>query len=537
MMDKIIIVGSGASGVHFALTVLRKGCPVLMLDVGREKPPALLPKADLSLVKEQLDDPVSYLLGPSYESVTFGDSQSDFYSFPPSKRYVFMQPQKKMNFKNTGFEPLLSFARGGLAEAWTGGVYPFNDEELADYPFGYKDIEPYYEEVAERIGIGGENDDLARFTPFHGRIMRPLRLDAHSQELLAAYAHHRNTLVRKYKCYLGRSRVAVLTEDRGDRAKCSYTGRCIWGCPTGAFYTPSLTLAECMKFPNFTYIPQMQVSHFKCNSSGRVKSVTTHPISGDAPEEFLVDKLVLAAGPICTAEIFLESIRSDTGEVAELHGLMDNRQILVPFVNLKMIGRAYDPQTYQFHLLAMGLEGDSPKDYVHGQITCLTTALVHPIVQKIPLDLRTAIDFFRNTRSGLGILNLNLPDTRRRGNLITLEKDDNGQTSLVIEYTPQWGERQQMRQALRRAKKALSRLGCIVPPGTVRVRAKGESVHYAGTMPMSKTRGKYTTSEYCQSHYFENLFIVDGSTFPFLPAKNITFTLMANAVRVAEAVF
>jgi choline dehydrogenase-like flavoprotein len=33
------------------------------------------------------------------------------------------------------------------------------------------------------------------------------------------------------------------------------------------------------------------------------------------------------------------------------------------------------------------------------------------------------------------------------------------------------------------------------------------------------------------------LFLVDGATFPFLAAKNITFTLMANAVRIAEAVF
>ncbi|MHC4560185.1 MAG: GMC oxidoreductase [Planctomycetota bacterium] len=535
-MDKNIVVGSGASGVHFALTALKKGCPVTMLDIGREKPLPILPEADLGLLKEKLDDPVRYLLGPNYESVTLGDSQSDFYSFPPSKRYVFQQP-RKMNFRNSGFEPVLSFARGGLGEAWTGGVYPFNDEEFADYPFGYKDIEPFYEEVAERIGIGGESDDLARFIPVHKHMMQPLRLDTHSRELLNAYAHHKSTLVRKYKCYLGRSRVAVLSEDRCDRSKCDYTGRCIWGCPGGAFYTPSLTLAECMKFPNFTYVPQMYVSHFKCDGSGRVKSVTAHSIDGGAPEEFQVDKLILAAGPICTAEIFLESIHRDTGEIAQLHGLMDNRQILVPFVNLKMIGKPYDPETYQFHLLAMGLEGGNPKDYVHGQITCLTTALVHPIVQKIPLDLRTAIDFFRNTRSGLGILNLNFADTRRQGNMITLEKDCNGKTSLAIEYTAQPEESREMRQAFRRAKKALLRLGGIVPPGTFRVRTKGESVHYAGTMPMSKNNGKYTTSEYCQSHYFENLYIVDGSTFPFLPAKNITFTLMANAVRVAEAAF
>jgi hypothetical protein len=38
-----------------------------------------------------------------------------------------------------------------------------------------------------------------------------------------------------------------------------------------------------------------------------------------------------------------------------------------------------------------------------------------------------------------------------------------------------------------------------------------------------------------QSRDIPNLFLADGATFPFLPAKNITFTLMANAVRIAEA--
>ena len=65
----------------------------------------------------------------------------------------------------------------------------------------------------------------------------------------------------------------------------------------------------------------------------------------------------------------------------------------------------------------------------------------------------------------------------------------------------------------------------------------GSSVHYAGTLPMSAERRPLTASPECRSHDFENLFLVDGSTFPFLPAKNITFTLMANAIRVADRVF
>ena len=38
----------------------------------------------------------------------------------------------------------------------------------------------------------------------------------------------------------------------------------------------------------------------------------------------------------------------------------------------------------------------------------------------------------------------------------------------------------------------------------------------------------------CQSYDFEKLYLVDGAVLPFLPAKNLTFTLMANAARVAD---
>jgi choline dehydrogenase-like flavoprotein len=54
---------------------------------------------------------------------------------------------------------------------------------------------------------------------------------------------------------------------------------------------------------------------------------------------------------------------------------------------------------------------------------------------------------------------------------------------------------------------------------------------------MSESRRELTVSPQGQSHDFSNLFVVDGTTFPFLPAKNITFTLMANAVRVADQAF
>ena len=77
----------------------------------------------------------------------------------------------------------------------------------------------------------------------------------------------------------------------------------------------------------------------------------------------------------------------------------------------------------------------------------------------------------------------------------------------------------------------------MVAPGMSHVRPMGASVHYAGTLPMTREPAPWTTDENCHSRDFKNVYLVDGSTFPFLPAKNLTLTLMANAVRVAERAF
>jgi choline dehydrogenase-like flavoprotein len=217
---------------------------------------------------------------------------------------------------------------------------------------------------------------------------------------------------------------------------------------------------------------------------------------------------------------------------------MDNRQILVPFVNLKMIGNKYQPDTYQYHQVAISVKNENSKHHVHGLITTLKTALIHPLVQSVPFDLRTSISIFRNVHSALGLVNLNFPDQRRTDNYLTLKSVSGSRVpEFVLHYIPEATEKSRIHRTMRKLKKALRRLGCIVPPGMAHVRPMGASVHYAGTIPMSNEKIYLTASPYCQSHDFDNLFIVDGTTFPFLPAKNLTFTLMANAIRVAESAF
>jgi choline dehydrogenase-like flavoprotein len=533
-MAHCTVIGSGPSGVHFALSALARGHSVEMIDVGYTAPDPVNPQDSFTDLKTSLDDPTAYFLGNGYEGVLLPGPQDAFYEMPPSKGYA-LQGVPGLRLRAQDFEPMFSFARGGLAEMWTGGCYPFNEDELAAFPFGYEELAPYYAQIAQRIGINGSVDDLAAFLPVHDGLQQPLRLDEHSALLLNKYAAKRNRLQQKFACYMGRARQAVLSRDLGDRKACDYLGRCIWGCPTGALYTPASSLDDCLKSPNFTYHRGYHVTHFNYDENGGIHSVQAESVNSREGREFSVQQLILAAGALGTTRLFLESVYRHSGEVIRLPGLMDNRQVLMPFVNLGMLGRHWNADSYQYNQVAMGLAGDKPDEYVHCLLTTLKTAMLHPVIEKLPFDLRTSLYLFRNLHAALGVVNVNLHDRRRDTCYATLDvSNDPQRPELVLHYEPPAGEAARIAGTVRRLKKVLWQLGCVVHPGMVQMRPMGASVHYAGTLPMSTQAAPLTVSADCRSHDFSNLFIADGASYPFLPAKNITFTLMANASRVAE---
>jgi choline dehydrogenase-like flavoprotein len=533
-MDPILVVGSGASGVHFALTALRKGRQVTMLDVGHHGPDAVLPGETLNGLKRRLPDPAGYFLGPGFESLVLPGHEGEYYAFPPSKEHVF-RPRQEFQVQAEGFSPLFSFAEGGLGEVWTGGCYPFNDGELRAFPFGYRELAPFYAKVAERIGITGASDDLSAVLPLHDGLSEPLKLDRHSALLLETYQGRRDYLKREFGCLMGRARLTVLSRDLGGRKQCTYLGRCLWGCPTQAFYTPSLTLAECRTFAKFQYCAGLYVDHFRMDAQGRVEKVVAYSADGQA-HQFAAGSLVLAAGTLSSARIFLESIYQASGKVPELRGVMDNRQILMPFVNLWMLGRPWNPESYQYHQVAMAVQPPGTDECFHGLVTTLKTALIHPLVQTLPFDLGTGVSAFRNVHGALGMVNINFPDHRRDQNYVTLDVSSTPHR-LAVHYHPDRAEPEHLKRTVATFRRVLWKLGCFAPARTVHVRPMGASVHYAGTLPMSDKATPLTCSAHCRSHDIENLYFADGSTFPDLPAKNITFSLMANATRIAEEAF
>lgn len=535
-MADLLVVGSGASAVHFALTALRRGHRVTMLDVGHPRPELPAPSTAFPDLPDVLDDPAAWFLGPEGEQVVYPGHASSYYGHPPSKAYVFRAVPGAPT-RSEAMLPLFTFARGGFAEAWTAGCYAFSAADLAGTPLSYDDLRPHYQEVARRIGIGGVEDDLAPFIPLDAEYLPPLPLDPHSAHLVGRYTRRRAALNQRHRFFLGRSRVATLTADRDGREACNQLGRCLWGCPSRSIYTPSQTLDRCDTFAEFRYRPGLLVRRFDYDAEGRIGQVLAQPVNGGPLLSFTADAIVLAAGALGSSRIVLESVAHKTGSAPRLEGLMDNRQIHMPFLTPGMLGTPPTLAAYQFHHLAFAVTRDRDTDHVHGQVTTLKAASVHPILAGIPGDLRSALHLFRGVRSSLGIANVNLHDTRRNTSYLTLDSTGDGAPCLVVHYDPDPGEPARMAAATRDVRRALRRMGSWVIPGLVRVLPMGASVHYAGTLPMTADPTPLAVDPTCRSWDFPNLYVVDGAVLPRLPAKNLTFTLMANAVRVATTAF
>ena len=78
----------------------------------------------------------------------------------------------------------------------------------------------------------------------------------------------------------------------------------------------------------------------------------------------------------------------------------------------------------------------------------------------------------------------------------------------------------------------LLRLG-VVPYGRIDPGA-ASSIHYAGTLPVGT--GPAPTRPDGRLEAAPRVYVGDSSSWRFLPAKGLTFTLMANALRVADHV-
>jgi len=521
---EIIIVGAGPSGTFAAYQLRGRGA--LVLDVGYRAQESALEGNFYELRKARSaggPDLFAELIGPGFESLhnVFHSSLGPRLK-GPRMRFVTQEAAELSPVVAQNFDAVMSFAAGGMANAWGAGLYRFTADDLAGFPIGVLDLEPYYDAITAKVGISGADDDLSRFFGSVRGLLPPVTLGANGRALLRRYTRRRKSLNRR-GLYIGHPRLAVLTRDHDGRRAYRYEALECFRPNDPAVYTPTYTLDELVRRGEIRYERGVLVERYAESSAGI--SVLARSSSTGERRTFRCRRLILAAGALNTAKIVL---RSNDDHVTALP-LLDSNRSSIPLVDPWGIGGALDPSVYSAAMLRAVYAGEHGPGLAHMAVYAIGVGtLCSDYLFDFPLSARGNIAAAKYLTPALLLVQLSYPDAPTPTNHLRLLPDDR----LELRYASKPAS------PLESHVLGLFReLGYLGARGLCRRLTPGNSCRYAGALPMTATPvGRYQTDRHGLLSGTHGVYVADAANFTVLPSNSHSFTMMANAMRIADHV-
>jgi len=520
-----IVVGAGPAGVTAARTLLEGGWRVCLLDAG-ERPAPSPPRMDLSDFRQ---DPRHWrwFLGERLESLRALERDSPKLRTPVAQT-VLRGYGAALQVDADGFRVVGCLAPGGLSNVWGAGVACFDAEDLSDWPVSVDALREAYSTVARRIGVSGNaSDDLADYFGRWIPLQPPLPLDPPADVLYRRYERHRER-VRAVGLTLGRSRNAVLTESLARREACTRCGFCLYGCGYQAIYNAALELEDLRRHPALTYVPGQWAEHLDVGPKG--PQLTTLDRRTGERHAWTAPVILLACGTLATTRLVLGAL-----------GWLDRpvRLLSQPSMGFALwlpgcLARPYPNRFFGLAQLSFVATSRAEKErpITAGNLFLACAVPLWELTSRLPVPpvwgYRLLRDLVPSLLLGNALFSATFSD-----HTVTLGQD--GKLRVRGRYRPELFRC--LRQVVRVLRRGFRRCGAWLLPGSVRLVTPGADVHYAGTLPHRRFPGPTETDVMGAVAGLEGVYVVDASVLPSLPAKAHTFTVMANAHRIAMALY
>ena len=517
----VIIVGSGPAGVSATFPLLEAGLKVLMVDGGREAitPPPATPYLTSRL---NLSDQAKWMLGQDFHALHFAAASSPKFR-TPTHSHVFEGFEKSNRIVGEDFVTTGSLARGGLSNAWGCGVAKLSASELKDFPFSPEDLEPSYACVTRRMGVSGAGqDDLAAYFGLDPYADAPIAMDSVQASLLANY-QKKSAQLHSHGVKLGRSRVAALSSDRGERKACDLSGNCLWGCHRKALYSSLDDLSRLRTFSNFFYRPGFVVEHVFLKDG--LPSIQGHSLSGLHVDgaTLTARKVVLAAGTLATSRLAMLALNIDRP--------LQMQSTPVAAFMLWLPAALGTPRTASFGLGQLSFTISlNTQVSGFGSLFNTTGIPISEFSKYMPLRKPLGLRVLRSLLTSCVVGNVYLPGSFTNA---TLRLDANQILRVSGVYKDEVP--QLMQEAKARLWKSFMKLGALMLPGSFTISKPGGDIHHASSLPMRLNPGPGETDRNGELFGLAGVHIVDGASLSTLSEKSHTLTIMANADRIGQA--
>ncbi|RAK62381.1 GMC family oxidoreductase [Hymenobacter edaphi] len=495
-----VVIGTGAGGAPLLARLAMAGLKVVALEAG----PWHNPKTDFAT-----DEKAQEFLFWNDERLSAGQDPVAF----------------GKNNSGTGV--------GGSTLHYTAYTPRAQDDDLhlhrdfgvgVDWPFGYDELEPYYDELEQFLGISGPASypwGQPRRRPYP---LAPLPLNGAAQ-LMARACEQLG--IRTAPAANAALSARYYQEGVGWREACTNRGFCQAGCSTGAKASMDVTFLPLAAAHGAEIRPNCFVTEIERNARGAVTGVV-YQQNGQTRRQ-KCRHLFLCAGAIETPRLLLlNELALNSGQVGRNFMAHTGMQVWGTFAEqvrpYKGIpGALISEDTHRPR------DADFAGGYLLQSIGVMPVTFAGQVARGRGLWGPALRDYMRgyNHVAGINILGDCLPHT---DNFLALaeEKDSRGLPKPHITFTNQENEVRMTRHAeqlMRRIWEAA---------GASDIWAFPRNAHIIGTARMGLSGDDAVVNADGRAFDVPNLYICDNSVFPSALSVNPALTIMALSLRTAD---
>jgi choline dehydrogenase-like flavoprotein len=554
-LHDVVIVGSGAGGGMAAKVLTEAGANVLMLEAGA----MFDTRRDSKMMAWPYDSPRRGLPIPERQ---FGEFDAGWGGWTLEGEPYTTAPGDRFDWFRTRM-------LGGRTNHWGRISLRFGPDDFRrksidglgdDWPISYEDLKPYYDSIDRYIGLFGSKEGLPNDPD--GIFQPPPRPRCY--ELLIKQASERLNI----RCIP--IRLSILTQPLNDRPACHYCGQCGRGCAAHAnFSSPSVLIPPALATGRLTILTNAMAREVTVGDDGLATGVAyVDKITGR--ENHVRGRIVVMAASACeTARLLLNSksarfpdgLGNSSGVVGKY--LTDSTGTAVRgFIPKMLNGVPHNEDGASGSHLFMPWWGDNKKlDFPRGYHIELGGGRRMPgfgTLGSVHLYHTTSGDGGLVAGGGYG---KQLKDDYRRfygatvgfagrGEMIPNEKSYCEIDPAVVD---RWGipvlrfhwkwsdyEFKQVKHMQETFRSIIHEMGGtpMTPMPTAQsgygIEPGGRIIHEVGCVRMGNDPATSVLNSNCQAHDCRNLFVTDGGPFVSNPDKNVTWTILALAMRTSE---
>ncbi len=526
-----VIVGSGAGGGVVAAELAKAGKKVLLVEQSRPHHPSELRGNLLQGKREQMYN-VTANLGAGHPRVLENDDGST---------QILNAQDSAADYAAT------AVTLGGGTRLWQGMSWRFFPEDftmattygipenstLADWPFTYEELAPYYDRIEWELGVAGDSQSaVAKAHPGRKPFPMPAFPDDKSRIILKG-------AIEKLGGQVSPVPLALNSVPRDGRPACVMCNQCVGhSCPVNAKNgTHNTFIPRALATGNCDLIQSAQVTSIEHDANGQATGIHIYLSDSDEPRRIFIraEKIVVTAGAIETPRLLLASGigNSWVGRNHQTHGVVSS----IPTKNAPQ-----QDMTGPGHSVAS-------IDYVHRNGEAYGGGVIFDMPLHNPLILaernRTVAQFghrhkqlMRTGNKSIGLVSMvqEIPDARSRITLDPVVKDVAGMPAARIYAVANPATAIATQYIADACEKWLEAAGGEKILSTVMSGGSRGHEHSAGTCRFGRTPEEGAVDPNGLVFGTQNVYVADASVHVTNGGFNPALTVMANALRIAEKI-